>query len=68
LNGLKFISYSKLNKKEILAPPTPSGFEALKLALGRGRMRMPFTLQRDDFIEILFTSLSRQIDKKLLRV
>jgi hypothetical protein len=33
LEGLKLSSYSKLNKKEILAPPIPFGFLAPKLAL-----------------------------------
>jgi hypothetical protein len=33
LEGLQSPSYSKLNKKGILAPPIPSGFVAPKLAL-----------------------------------
>jgi hypothetical protein len=33
LEGLKFPSYSKLNKERILTTPIPSGFVSSKLAL-----------------------------------
>jgi hypothetical protein len=33
MEGLNYPSYSKLNKKENLAPPILSGFVALKLVL-----------------------------------
>jgi hypothetical protein len=36
LEGLKYLSYSKLYKERILAPPIPSGFVAPKLALNGG--------------------------------
>jgi hypothetical protein len=42
LEERKFTSYSKLNKKEILAPTIPSGFVTSKLALNAKTNKVTF--------------------------